>query len=114
MEFAYTPEQEALREEVRQFISDNITPDIRAEMEESGIRRRGPKISEVYKKIAENAWAGISWPKEYGGQGGSRLDQYIVEEEFARLGMTVAGAGTVLRQFWRPAPKNRKIISCPG
>ena len=28
MDFAYTPEQEALQEEVRQFIADNITPDV--------------------------------------------------------------------------------------
>ena len=80
MDFAYTPEQESLREEVRQFIADNITPEMREEMEESGIRRRGPQVDALYKKISENGWIGISWPEEYGGQDGSRIDQYIVEE----------------------------------
>jgi alkylation response protein AidB-like acyl-CoA dehydrogenase len=37
---------------------------------------------------------GISWPKEYGGQGGSRINQYLVEEEFARVGISVGGAGS--------------------
>ena len=58
MDFAYTPEQEALREEVRQFIAENITPEMRQEMEDSGIRRRGPKgfllggIGEIHSHAA--------------------------------------------------------------
>ena len=43
MDFAYTPDQEALRSEVRQFIADNVTPEIIHEIEESGIRNRGPE-----------------------------------------------------------------------
>ena len=94
MDFAYTPEQEALRSEVRQFIADNVTPEIIHEIEESGIRNRGPETRDLYKKIGDKGWIGISWPKEYGGQDGSRIDQYIIEEEFARIGITVGGAGS--------------------
>ena len=87
MNFAYTPEQETLREEIRQFIAENVTSEILAEVEESGVRSRGPKTRDMYQKIAGKGWIGISWPKEYGGQGGSRIDQYIVEEEFGRIGV---------------------------
>ena len=52
MEFAFTPEQEALRAEVQQFIAENVTPEIVAELEDTGIRRRGPKTREMYKHIA--------------------------------------------------------------
>jgi alkylation response protein AidB-like acyl-CoA dehydrogenase len=55
---------------------------------------RGPLVRELFKKLNEKGWVGISWPKEYGGQGGSRIDQYIVEEEFARVGLSVGGAGS--------------------
>ena len=114
MDFAYTPEQESLREEVRQFIADNITPEMREEMEESGIRRRGPQVDALYKKISENGWIGISWPEEYGGQDGSRIDQYIVEEEFARIGITVGGAGSGAPAILAAGTEEQKKYFLPG
>ena len=41
MDFGYTPEQQALRQEVRNFIADNVTDDIREEIERVG-EGRGP------------------------------------------------------------------------
>jgi alkylation response protein AidB-like acyl-CoA dehydrogenase len=102
MRFGYTPEQEALRREVRQFIAENLTPEVIAEMEGGenegfGVSRRagrGPLVSELFRKIAAKGWLGISYPKEYGGQGGDRISQYIVEEEFARVNIAVGLAGS--------------------
>ncbi len=94
MDFGYTLEQEALRDEVRQFITEHVTPDVLAEVSDTIEGSRGPKLQKVYQNIADRGWVGISYPKEYGGQGGNRLDQYIVEEEFARVGINVGGAGS--------------------
>jgi alkylation response protein AidB-like acyl-CoA dehydrogenase len=102
MEYGWTPEQEALRRDVCQFIEENVTPEVIKEMEggESegfGVGRRagrGPLVSELFKKIAAKGWLGISYPKEYGGQGGDRLTQYIVEEEFARVNIAVGMSGS--------------------
>ena len=47
----------------------------------------------IYKKVAEKKWLAISWPKELGGQEGDRMKQYIVEEEFTRIGLAVGGGG---------------------
>ena len=114
MDFAYTPEQDALREEVRQFISENVTPEIVAEIEESGIRNRGPETREMYKKVGEKGWIGISWPKEYGGQSGSRIDQYIIEEEFGRMGITVGGAGSGAPAILAAGTEEQKKYFLPG
>ena len=114
MEFAFTTEQEALRSEVQQFIADYVTDDIIAELEGTGIRRRGPKTREVYQKITERGWIGISWPVEYGGQGGSRIDQYIVEEEFARIGITVGGAGSGAPAILAAGTEEQKQEFIPG
>jgi len=114
MDFAYTPAQEALREEVRQFITENITPGIVEELETTGIRRRGPKTRELYQKISDNGWIGISWPKEYGGQAGSRIDQYIVEEEFSRIGITVGGAGSGAPAILAAGTEEQKEYFLPG
>ena len=94
MDFGYTRQQEDLRLEVRQFISEHVTPEMLAEVEGQEEGPRGPLVRELFKKLNERGWVGISWPKEYGGQGGSRIDQYIVEEEFARVGLSVGGAGS--------------------
>ena len=102
MDFGYPPEQEALRREVRAFIAEHVTPEVMAEMEghNEGLLGvtlgtcRGPAVRELFRKIHERGWRGISYPKEYGGQGGDRLSQYIVEEEFARANVAVGLTGT--------------------
>ena len=114
MNFAYTPEQETLREEIRQFIAENVTSEILAEVEESGVRSRGPKTRDMYQKIAGKGWIGISWPKEYGGQGGSRIDQYIVEEEFGRIGVEVGGAGSGAPAILAAGTEEQKKYFLPG
>ncbi len=114
MDFAFTPEQESLRDEVRQFIQDNVTPEILSEIEESGVRNRGPQTREMYRKIGEKGWIGMSWPKEYGGQSGSRIDQYIVEEEFARIGITVGGAGSGAPAILAAGTEEQKKYFLPG
>jgi alkylation response protein AidB-like acyl-CoA dehydrogenase len=101
MDFGYTPEQEELRREVRAFIAEHLTPEVIEEMEGLsegfGVSRsvaRGPLVSDLFKRIGERGWLGISYPKEYGGQDGDRLTQYIVEEEFARVNIAVGLAGS--------------------
>jgi len=101
MDFGYTPEQEDLRRDVRAFIAEQLTPEVIAEMEGLsegfGVSRsvaRGPLVSELFTKIGERGWLGISYPKEYGGQDGDRISQYIVEEEFARVNIAVGLAGS--------------------
>ena len=36
------------------------------------------------KKLNEGGWAGLSWPKEYGGRGSTLVEQLIFHEEYAR------------------------------
>lgn len=48
----------------------------------------------MFGKIHARGWLGITYPKEYGGQGGDRISQYIVEEEFLRVGIPVGLGGS--------------------
>jgi alkylation response protein AidB-like acyl-CoA dehydrogenase len=129
MDFAYTAEQEALRREVRQFIKENVTPEVadEANPETAGDRPRGtgPAAAALYKKIYERGWLGITYPKEYGGQGGDRLTQYIVEEEFTRAGINItlggSGAPAIMaagteeqKQHYIPGLIKREISFCLG
>jgi len=118
MDFAYTSKQEALRREVRQFIKENITPEIAAELDpeaQSGDRRGlGPKAKELYKKIYERGWLGITYPKAYGGQGGDRLTQYIVEEEFTRVGVNIGLGGSGAPAIMAAGTEEQKNYYIPG
>jgi 3-oxocholest-4-en-26-oyl-CoA dehydrogenase alpha subunit len=100
MHFGYTPAQEALRREVRAFIAEHVTEKVLAARGSSESNMAGRKadssdpLSELYRKIYERGWLGITYPKEYGGQGGDRMTQYIVEEEFTRVDIPVGMGGS--------------------
>ena len=38
----------------------------------------------VVRQMAEDGWLGIGWPKEYGGQGRSQIEQFIFSGEAMR------------------------------
>ena len=129
MDFAYTPQQEALRREVRRFIRENVTSEVVEETNpEVGVDRprgQGPKAAALYKKIYERGWLGIVYPKEYGGQGGDRISQYIVEEEFTRAGINISlggsGAPAIMaagteeqKQYYIPRLIKREVSFCLG
>jgi alkylation response protein AidB-like acyl-CoA dehydrogenase len=129
MDFAYTPEQEALRREVRQFIRENVTEEIVEELDPHASAHRprgtGPAATALYQKIYERGWLGITYPSEYGGQGGDRITQYIVEEEFTRAGVPVSlggsGAPAIMaagteeqKKYYIPRLIKREISFCLG
>ena len=82
MDFDFTPEEQAFRAEVRDFLTENLPP--RAE------RGRG-FMGEWLSKVREKRWVGFSWPKEYGGGAGSLIEQAILKEEMALAGAPALG-----------------------
>ena len=82
MDFGYSVENERLREEVRAFIRDTITPELQEEVRNRPDGAKfGPLQQALNEKIAEKGWIGMSWPPEYGGRGADRVDQFVVEKE---------------------------------
>jgi alkylation response protein AidB-like acyl-CoA dehydrogenase len=117
MDFAYTPEQEALRKEVRAFIAENVTEEVLAERgssESNSARGDTGPMKELYDKIHARGWLGITYPKEYGGQGGDRMTQYIVEEEFTRLDIPVGMGGSGAPAIMAAGTEEQKQYYIPG
>ena len=79
MDFALTPEQEQFAEDFREYLTTAITPELRTEMEEDG-EYGGPVSRAFFRRLGEDGWLGVGWPKEYGGQGRTPLEQYIFFE----------------------------------
>ena len=79
MDFALTPEQETFGREFREYLKTAITPELTAEMEEQQ-EYGGPVSREFFRRLGADGWLGVGWPKEYGGQGRSPMEQYIFYE----------------------------------
>ena len=80
MDFNDSPEEQALREEARKWLKDNAPT---AE-ELKGLD--GMARSKLWQKRKFDAgWACIRWPKEYGGRGGSAIEQVIFGQEEGKL-----------------------------
>jgi alkylation response protein AidB-like acyl-CoA dehydrogenase len=87
MRLAYTDEQEALRKELAGYYEELLTDEIRETLSvEHGV---GPVTRKIGKQMAADGWLGIGWPKEYGGQGRSAIEQYIFFDESMRSGAPV-------------------------
>ncbi|OUZ10135.1 acyl-CoA dehydrogenase [Aeromicrobium sp. PE09-221] len=87
MRISYTESQERFRREVREYYADLLTPQMRAAFasaEESGTAYR-----EAVRRLGEDGWLTVSWPREYGGRGLSPMESYIFFEETQRAGVTI-------------------------
>jgi alkylation response protein AidB-like acyl-CoA dehydrogenase len=102
MEIGYTEEQQALRQELRDYYSNLLTPEVEAELSQShGI---GPTVRRITKQMASDGWLGIGWPKQYGGQGRSAIEQFIFFDESMRSGapvpmLTINTVGPTIMNF---------------
>ncbi len=77
-----TPEQLALRQELRAYYAELLTDEVRRGIGEVG--EGGELWREVVGRIGKDGWLGIGWPQEYGGQGRPATDQFIFFDETRR------------------------------
>ena len=87
MHLQYTEQQQALRDELRAYFGQLMTPDRVASLAQGELD--GPAYKEIIRILGRDGWLGLSWPTEYGGQGRSLLDQYIFFDEAQRASVTV-------------------------
>lgn len=90
MHVALTPEQLALRDELRDYFAELVTPERRAglasatgEFGEAGVYK------EVIRQLGTDGWLGIGWPQEYGGQARPMIEQLIFTDVAAVAGVPI-------------------------
>jgi 3-oxocholest-4-en-26-oyl-CoA dehydrogenase alpha subunit len=97
MRIALTEEQEQLRAELRTYFAELVTPEIRAglasatgaDMEEGGEYGEASVYKDVIRQVGQDGWLGIGWPKEWGGQDRSMIEQLIFTDEAAIAGVPI-------------------------
>jgi len=126
MNFLFSAEEEKLRSTVREFLAEHFTDEVRAE-NNAGKRGEGwgPAIRAFFDTVNEKRWFAWSWPAEFGGAGGDRTAQFVIEEEFYRAAGITLGGGTgapailsvgtaAQKQEFVPGAIKREIIFCQG
>src|ERR671923_980621 len=103
MDFTFTPEQEAFREMIRDFIKRECPPDLDRRLDDEG---RYP--FELIDKVAETGLLGLPFSEEYGGSGGGVMEFVIASEEVAY------GSAAVGAIFFLPAFFAGEMISMNG
>jgi alkylation response protein AidB-like acyl-CoA dehydrogenase len=93
----FTEEQLALRQEIRGYYERLFTPELRAAFDEEWDECGGPIFRQIVGSMGRDGWLGIGWPREYGGQGRSALEQFIFWDETyrARAPLPVIGVNTI-------------------
>jgi alkylation response protein AidB-like acyl-CoA dehydrogenase len=124
MDFDDTPEEAAFRAEARAWLDAHAArrPAAAAAVlrthvaDDASQARHVAACREWQRTLYEGHWAGITWPKEFGGRGASAIQQVIFSQEQANydvpFGALVVGLGMVgptLMTLGRPDQRDRYL-----
>jgi alkylation response protein AidB-like acyl-CoA dehydrogenase len=80
----YTPEQRALRTELRSYFDALVTDETRRALR---LPDSADETSEALRRrLGADGWLGVGWPREYGGRGLTPVEQFVFFDEAARAG----------------------------
>ncbi|WP_230973479.1 acyl-CoA dehydrogenase [Aeromicrobium terrae] len=74
-------EHRAFKQEARDYLSTLVSDEDEDEMRSD---RHGPAYHRIIKQMGADGWLGVGWPKEYGGQARSAIEQQAFVNEAAR------------------------------
>jgi len=82
MDLNLTGDESQFRDELRAWLKANVPKDW-DEFREAAMEPRFEYLKRWQRKLYEGGWAGLSWPKAYGGRGASLMEQVIFWQEMA-------------------------------
>jgi alkylation response protein AidB-like acyl-CoA dehydrogenase len=124
VDLTLSPSEEAFRDELRSWLEAN-NPGSEPDGDEAGFEYRRA----WQRTLDEAGWAGLSWPREYGGRGATLIEQAIFNEETARahapqvanvLGLAMGGPTVIAhgteeqRRRYLPPILSAEEIWCQG
>lgn len=96
MDFCFTEEQERFRQEVVEFLEDELK---QGSFEVHCDAWMGGYSPELSRKMGEKGWIGLCWPTDCYGQGKSYIDRMVLTEEIVRYGAPAAAHWFADRQM---------------
>jgi len=128
MDLNLTAEELRFRDELRAWLEANV-PEDWEQVREEALQDRFAFLRSWQRKLYDAGWAGVSWPKEYGGRGASPMQQVIFWQEMARaaappmanalglglIGPTIIAFGTEAQKMrYLPKILSAEEIWCQG
>jgi alkylation response protein AidB-like acyl-CoA dehydrogenase len=139
MDFRFTPEEEAFRSEIREFLRAELPENWAREAGSGNLgegalrepqdeRERWEFLRSFQRKLSQKGWLTFGWPKEHGGQAAGVMQQVIYNEEMAyhraptqlgvgpdRVGPTIILYGTEQQKAQHlPGIANAETVWCQG
>jgi alkylation response protein AidB-like acyl-CoA dehydrogenase len=112
MDLSFTPEHEAFRAEVREWINQAMPANLRAKAEVDA-NFEMPEVMQWHRILHEKGWVAPHWPTEHGGPGLDPTRRFILTEELELAGAPglspfgLVMVGPLLMQFGTDAQKQR-------
>jgi len=104
MEIQLSDEQRAFRDELRTYFARMMTDELRRELAQPQWQEGGgPEFRNAMRQMGRDGLLGLSWPKEYGGQERTPVEQFLFADEIQATGfplpfLTLNTVGPVLFQ----------------
>ncbi|MDM4719386.1 acyl-CoA dehydrogenase family protein [Micromonospora sp. WMMA1363] len=105
MHLTYSAEQQRLRTRLRTYFAEVMSPELREALTTTGGEYGdGTAYREVVRRLGQDGWLTLGWPREYGGGARSMLDQLVFTDEAAIAGvpvpfLTINTIGPTLMRF---------------
>jgi len=112
MDLTFTPDEQAFRDEVREFLATQLPADI-ARKVKSGLALHADDYTRWQKILHKRGWAAPNWPKQFGGTGWGPVELHIYDEEAAGAGAPrtipfgLKMVAPVIMAFGNPAQQQR-------
>ena len=117
MDFSWSDELDAYRQEVRNFArsaaTDELLDEVKKGVEDAG---QGLLMRQLHDEIDRRGWLRMCWPREFGGEAKSPWYQYIFFEELHAQGIpyslgTAGMIGPAIMKFGTEAQKTKYLPS---
>jgi alkylation response protein AidB-like acyl-CoA dehydrogenase len=82
MDLNFTSQEEAFREKVRDFLSQNLSTDL-SDKVRAGEHLSKTEMEGWHAKLHARGWLANHWPEEWGGPGWNAIEKFIFENECA-------------------------------
>lgn len=112
MSDALDPALAAFRDDVRAFLDEALTPELRTlTARQAGVFSEGELCRRWHSILHAKGWAAPAWPVEHGGPGWSPMQRFIFADECVKAGAPVLPAmglqmcGPVLMRYGTPGQK---------
>jgi hypothetical protein len=85
MDLNFTPQEQAFRAMVRQWVAESLPADISHKVH-NALHLSRDDMQRWAKILGSKGWLGSGWPKEFGGPGWTAVEKHLFEEECALAG----------------------------